>query len=563
MLHRMIPALSLLAIAGCQPYYGYSQYNMANPASPYGGRTLVNPGNGNPGNGPYVYKPPQPTYAAAGNTMPRIPGVTGFAVAPVALLGGSFHDIDLHAGEVSFWNDDPVKKREVANYPGRYVERLTLKSGAVFVYEALSGGDMAGPSDGDQIRVDLDAAGFRDRGITFDAAELAHTGPFTYLAQSSSTDNCFVFRTRFRHPGSQVNQRAYGNLCASKATADLAAVRTEMLYVLNRVRFANGVGDNLLTAAAAPAAAAIAPAAAPAVVAAGEHGPITMSLDQCGYDVKFSRMPALGEAAGSEYSYENAAYSERASCSCRKDLDYSKVSEFDAVDNTRARVEKKGFKFEKATFDETPGLGKELAYEAVVERDGTQTFLVGRTFYRQCSFTVETTGASYGDLLKGRKFVESVEARAELAAPTPLVSDAVIGHATVGSTAAPAAAPRVPVGKADLSTAADKKAVDETPVKPAAAATSAAVAAPIESPVKPAVAATSATVAVPAENPVKPAAVTTSAAAPTPAETAAAIEPVSSDATATRLRRLKTLLDQKLITPGEYDAKRKLILDDL
>jgi hypothetical protein len=235
-------------------------------------------------------------------------------------------------------------------------------------------------------------------------------------------------------------------------------------------------------------------------------------------------MPGLGEATGSDYSYENGNYSERASCSCRKDLDYSKVTEFDAVDNTRARVEKKGFKFEKATFDETPGLGKELAYEAVVERDGAQTFLVGRTFYRQCSFTVETTGTSYGELLKGRKFVESVEARAEAMAPTPLVSDAVIGHATAGSTAAPAAAPRVPVAKADLAVA-DKKPVDETPVKPAVA--------------------------------------TTSAAAPAAAETVAAAEPASSDATATRLRRLKTLLDQQLITPGEYDAKRKSILDNL
>jgi len=278
MLYRIIPALSLLAIAGCQPYYGYPQYT-ANPASPYGGRTLANPGNG-----AYVYKPPQATYAAAGNTLPRIPGVTGFAVAPASLLGGAFHDADVRSGEVSFWNDDPVKKREVANYPGRYVERLTLKDGGVFIYEALSGGDMAGPSDGDQIKVDLDAAGFRERGITFDAAKLANTGPFTYLAQSSSTDNCLVFRTRFRHPSSQVNQRAYGNLCASKATADLVAVKAEMLYVLNRVRFANGASDRLLTAAAAPTAAAIAPAAAPAVVAAAtEHGPITMSLDQCGY----------------------------------------------------------------------------------------------------------------------------------------------------------------------------------------------------------------------------------------------------------------------------------------
>lgn len=529
MLHRIIPALSLLAIAGCQPYYGYSHYQQyqpyqytTNPASPYGGsgRTLMPPGTN-----PYVYKQPQATYAAAGNTMSRIPSVNGFAVTPAALLGGAFHDIDVHAGEVSFWNDDPVKRREVANYPGRYVERLTLKNGGVFVYEALSGGDMAGPSDGDQIKLDLDAAGFRERGITFDASKLAHTGPFTYLAQSSSTDNCLLFRTRFRHPGSQINQRAYGNLCAPKRTADLTAVRAEMLYVLNRVRF-NGVSDNLLTAAAAPAAAAIAPAAAPAVAPAADKGPITMSLEQCGYDVRFSSMPGLGEATGSDYSYENGGYSEKATCSCRKDLDYSKVTEFDAIDNTRARVEKKGFKFQKATFDETPGLGKELAYEAVMDRDGTQTFLVGRTFFKQCSLTVETTGASYGDLLKGRKFVESVEARAEApaAAPTPLVSDAVIGRAPAGATAAPVGAPRVPVAKADLAAASERKPLEEAAMKPVAA---------------------------------------TASAAPRATATAAAVEPASSDAAATRLRRLKTLLDQKLITPAEYDAKRKSILDDL
>jgi hypothetical protein len=537
MRYRIIPALSLLAIAGCQPYYGYPQY-AANPSSPYGGRPIVNP------NGAYVYKPPQPTYAAAGTTAPRVPGVSGFAVAPASLLGGAFHDIDIHSGEVSFWNDDPVKRREVANYPGRYVERLTLKSGGVFIYEALSGGDVDGPSDGDQVRGDLDAAGFRERGITFDASKLAHTGPFTYLAQSSSTDNCFVFRTRFRHPASQVNQRAYGNLCAAKPIADINAVRTEMLFVLNRVRFQGSAGDSLMTAMAAPAAAAVAPAAAPAAAApaaaaavaaaTAEHGPVAMSLDQCGYEVKFSSMPGLGEATGSDYSYESGSYSERASCTCRKDIDYSKVSEFDAVDNTRGRVEKKGFKFEKGTFDETPGLGKELAYEAVVERDGAQLFLVGRTFYRQCSFTVETTGTSYGELLKGRKFVESVEARTETGAPTALVSNAVIGHATAGPSVMPAAAPRVPVGKADLTPAVEKavekKPAEEPPVKTAA-----------EAPVKPA--------AAPATAPV--------------AETTAAVEPASSDAAAMRLKRLKTLLDEKLITPIEYDAKRKSILDNL
>jgi hypothetical protein len=522
MLHRIIPALSLLALAGCQPYYNYPQYSGANPyANPYANRPPL------PASGAYAYRPPATAVAMAGSTVPaRAPGLSGIAILPASLLGGSFHEIDPHTGEVSFWNDDPVRRRDVANYPGRYVERLTLRNGGLFVYEALSAGDFAGPSDGDQLKADLDLAGFRERGIGFDATKLAQTGPFTYLVQSSASDSCFLFRARFRHPGTQLNQKAYGNLCVSKAAGDPAAVKAEMLYLLSHVRFANGASDNLLTAAATaapPAAAAV--AAAPPLALAAAGAPVTMSLDQCGYDVRFSSMPALGETAGAEYSYENGRYSERASCSCRQDLDYSKVSEFDAVDNTRARVEKKGFKFEKGTFDDTPGLGKELAYEAGVERDATEIFLVGRNFYRQCSFSVEATGASYGDLLKARKFVESVTARPVEAAPSPSaqVSDAVIGTAArasamAGSTSAPAAAPRIAVNKSELSSAAEK---------------------------------------VPGDRPVTPVAATG------PADASAATEPAGSDGTATRLRRLRTLLDQKLITPVEYDAKRKAILDNL
>ena len=42
-----------------------------------------------------------------------------------------------------------------------------------------------------------------------------------------------------------------------------------------------------------------------------------------------------------------------------------------------------------------------------------------------------------------------------------------------------------------------------------------------------------------------------------------AVDQLPGDATVTRLRRLKALREQQLITPDEYDAKRKGIIDSL
>src|SRR6185437_3338154 len=84
-----------------------------------------------------------------------------------------------------------------------------------------------------------------------------------------------------------------------------------------------------------------------------------------------------------EYRYANGAYSETASCSCKKDLDYAKVSQFDAVDNARSTVERNGFSLQIATFDDTPELGKELRYEA--RKDTGDVTLVGRNFFQRCS----------------------------------------------------------------------------------------------------------------------------------------------------------------------------------
>jgi hypothetical protein len=609
MLHRMIPALPLLALAGCQPYYPYSQY------SSYSGYTSPS----------YPYRTPQATNAVAGSTVPsRPPGVAGIAIVPAALIGGAFQQMDPHSGEVGFGSEDLVRKREVARYAGRYVERLTLKNGALFVYESMSAGDLAGPSDGELLKADLEAWGFRQRGITFDATKLGQIGPFTYIEQSSATDTCFIFRGKVSRPGGDLSERAYGNLCAMRPMGDPAAVRAEMLYVLSHVHFAS---ENVAAAAApapavpgataAGAAAVVAPAATPATGAA-----TAMSLGQCGYEVKFTSAPVLAQGAsvsassGGEYTYENGSYSEKAICSCRKDLDYSKVSDFDAVDNTRMRAEKRGFTLQKATFTENPDLGKELAYEASVSHDAADSFLVGRNFYRQCSLTVEATGTSYGDLVKAKKFIESVSAKpVEAAAPPTAISEAVIGTAHAAAST-PVAAPRTPVAKSDLTAPAAEAALTPAAAAPATAAPATAApataapataapataapatAAPATAAPATAASATagpatagpataapaaagSATTAAaattapaaaaaapaPAEPKVSAAAPATpavaSAAATSTAPATAAAKPAGPDTTTARLRRLKALLEQKLITPAEYEAKRKAILDSL
>ena len=138
-------------------------------------------------------------------------------------------------------------------------------------------------------------------------------------------------------------------------------------------------------------------------------------------------------------------------------------------------------------------------------------FLVGRNFYQRCGLSVRATASSYPDLAKARQFVESVSAAT--AAPVETVQEA-----TAGSTASPVISRAEP---------------------------------PAETPPP----------AVPRQ-PVATAELTGAAKAPVPAVRAAS-DALSGDATATRLRRLQGLFEQKLLTPGEYDAKRKSIIDSL
>ncbi|HWG80236.1 MAG TPA: SHOCT domain-containing protein [Stellaceae bacterium] len=505
MLYRVLSAASLLALAGCQPYYPYPQYSSYGYPSYY--RPLVPVS---------VVRPAAPPTAMELNAQ-RAGVAPGLAATPPALVGGPFRDTGMQLGELSFSAGDPVRRSAVANYGNRHIEWLTLKNGGTFVYERLEAGAFTGPSDAELLRADLDWPAFRQRGITFDAAKLERVGPFTYLAQASPMYNCVIFRGRLPQGSAPAARQAYGNVCYAKAAKDLAGVRAEMVDMLSRVRVGDGATRIASATGAVPAALTL--AASPSAGTSSGAGQ-AVAIEQCRSRVSFSGTPALMDLPGVpaatrfiEYRYANGAYSETASCSCKKDIDYAKVSQFDAVDNARSAAERNGYTLQIATFDDTPELGKELRYEA--RQESGDVTLVGRNFFQRCSLSVQATAASDAGLAKARKFLASVAAGTlEAAAPAAALSGST--QQPVISTAAkpetpPVAAPREPVSEAAVDSA-----------TPAAAK------------------------AQPAASAVQP-----------------AVDQTSGDTTMMRLRRLKALRDQQLITPDEYDAKRKGIIDAL
>ncbi len=455
MLHRIIPAVSLLALVGCQPYYPYPQYSAYGY---YPGRPVVS-----------VAAPPTEMELNA----QRAGVAPGLAATPPALIGGPFRDAGAQPGELGFAAGDPVRRTAVANYANRHVEWLTLKNGGILVYERLDTGAVTGPSDIELLRSDLDWPAFRQRGIGFDAARLETVGPFTYLAQSSPMYNCVIFRGKLTQAGASLTRQAYGNVCYAKAAKDLAGVRAEMVDILSHVRVGDGATRVASAAQAAPAPLAVA-ARLPGEASTG--GGLAVAIEQCRSRVSFSGTPALMDLPG--------------------------------VPAATRFIET----LQIATFDDTPELGKELRYEA--RQNTGDVLLVGRNFFRRCSLSVKATAASDADQAKARKFIASVGAStAEAAAPAASAAEAAAAGSTqqpVISTAEkpetpPTPAPRQPVTEAKVDSA-----------KPA------------EATVQPAVEQTT-----------------------------------SGDATVTRLRRLKMLKEQQLITPDEYDAKRKGIIDAL
>jgi len=504
MLHRVLPVVAVLALAGCQTYYPYPQYS-AYGYGYYAGRPAVPVS-------AVAARPAAPPTEMEMNAQ-RAGLAPGLAATPPAVIGGPFRDAGTQPGELGFSAGDPVRRTAVANYANRHVEWLTLRNGGILVYERLDTGAFSGPSDAELLRSDLDWPAFRQRGIGFDAARLERVGPFTYLAQSSPMYNCVIFRGKLPQAGAPLSRQAYGNVCYAKAAKDLAGVRAEMVDVLAHVRV-DGATRAASAAPVAPGPLALA-ASLPAGASSGDG--LAVAIEQCRSRVSFSGTPALIDLPGVpaatrfiEYRYANGAYSETASCSCKKDVDYTRLSQFDAVDNARSAAERNGFTLQIATFDDTPELGKELRYEA--RQDTGDVVLMGRNFYQRCSLSVRATAASDADVAKARKFIASVGTSTMVAAvPADAAAEAAAGSTQqpVISTAEkpetpPTPAPRQPVTEAKIDSA---KAAEAT-VQPA-------------------------------------------------------VEQLPGDATVTRLRRLKALREQQLITPDEYDAKRKGIIDAL
>jgi hypothetical protein len=485
-----------------------------------------------------AYPPSEADRLAAAATKAGVP--LGVAAPPPKLSAGSFRDVDPHEGEVGFWNEDPVKKRAVAGSSSAYVEWLTLKNGGLFVYERLDDAPPAATSDAELLRADLALPAWRERGISYDVAQLNKIGPFTYLAQSSSRYNCFIFHGR---PLGGTGQ-AYGNVCYIKPAKDLVATKSEMVDILSHVRFA----PHETSHAAADIAA---PAPSPAAAAAS---PVTVNLEQCRHSVSFSGAPSLKDAEPSQpgvtrtaYRFEEGAYSEEAVCLCKANFDYSKVSQFDAVDHVKENAEKSDFTLEKASFADGGGGGKELDYEA--RHNFRNMFLLGRNSYQQCGLYTKAIGTTYADTLRAKKFIawattptpETAPKEAAAQPPTVITppsppqpaaattgegAAAVAGSSTPVISAAPGApaeampaVPRTPVGEAELPAPAKKAADAQVAAAPNDAAK--------------------------------------------PATVVSISEKLPQDSPATRLRRLQELFDQKLITQSEYEGKRKAILDTL
>jgi len=317
-------------------------------------------------------------------------------------------------------------------------------------------------------------------------------------------------------------------------------------------------------APAAPQTAATPPAAAPAPAAAAAATPptpaeasVAVNLGECGRSVSFSAKPAAPEqspaSAGTEtveYVYENGSYGERALCTCKIDLDFSKLTQFDAVENARRNVEKRGFTLEKAVFDETEQTGKELAFEASGKHDSAQSFLVGRNLYGGCGLTVTATGTSYADFVRAKRFLASVaDAQAE--------KDTGTGYGATITTAGKE--DEAPPAKVADNASTQQATSTGTTAAPAPPAPPTNLTQPVDKSVEPAPATDKAAEATAAKD-----AVITGADAQQASATPPSQPPSQPPGTvAARLLQLNELLEQKLITQSEYDARRRAILDSL
>jgi hypothetical protein len=166
-----------------------------------------------------------------------------YTVGGQELGARGFREIDARDSKVSFTGNDPVKRRESETLKDRYVERITFKNNGILRYEKLfTLGFSSRDTPSDMIQAKLDSTFYKDKGINFDRSKIKTTSQFTYLLQSSATDNCFVafayfgsaYNARQNSPG---NQNIYANMCYSAYSKGAWVLEAEMVDILSRARY--------------------------------------------------------------------------------------------------------------------------------------------------------------------------------------------------------------------------------------------------------------------------------------------------------------------------------------
>jgi hypothetical protein len=157
--------------------------------------------------------------------------------------------ISLADSKVSFDGaDDPVRSREIQKLRDRYKEILTLKNGATLSYGHLyTNGFSSRYSDDERLEQQVATKFYKDRGISFAAEGVKHSGQWAYFVQSSASATCFAFHSTFgaarggeTRAASLGDQEANGGVCYPLSSRTAAALEVEMLEYLRRVRFDDG-----------------------------------------------------------------------------------------------------------------------------------------------------------------------------------------------------------------------------------------------------------------------------------------------------------------------------------
>jgi hypothetical protein len=146
--------------------------------------------------------------------------------------------------KVGFTGADPILGIEAQTLDDRYSERITFKNHAFMRYDKLFvGGFEGGWTDADSLATEVEQSPFyRELGIVFDPAKLKSGGYYTYLAQSSRTHNCFIFRGTFGdtsngRDGNRGDQEIIGDVCYRTAAKSLDALEREMTNILARASY--------------------------------------------------------------------------------------------------------------------------------------------------------------------------------------------------------------------------------------------------------------------------------------------------------------------------------------